>query len=335
MLLEVKNLQVEFTTRKGKYKSVDGVDFSLDQGKTLGLVGESGSGKSVTATSLLGLLGDNGRIVDGEALFQSDEGEIDLTKATQARLYKVRGNQISFIFQEPMTALNPVLTVGKQLAEPFILHQGASRRRATEGARQMLKKVQLDPDRTIKSYPHQLSGGMRQRVIIAMALACKPKILIADEPTTALDVTVQAEILRLMKDLQRESGAAILFISHDLRIVRQISDEIAVMYAGQIVERIPAPLLFQSDGFSHPYTEGLIASAPSGKKAGETLYSVKGSPPSPWQLPKGCRFAPRCPFAKSPCVESLPPLRRVAEAHAVRCYYPEVSRCQFYSPSTT
>ncbi len=321
-LLEVNRLHIRFRTRKGLVRAVNDVSFALDEGKTLALVGESGSGKSVTATGILRLLDDNGDIESGEIRFHTEEGTLDLATLSKEKLYGVRGNQISMIFQEPMTALNPVFTVGRQLREPFLLHRKLGKKQAQENALAMLKSVKISsPERVMKSYPHTLSGGMRQRVMIAMALACRPKLLIADEPTTALDVTIQAEILRLMRELQRENGAAILFITHDLAIVRQIADDVAVLYCGQVVERAPAPFVFTSDGFSHPYTEGLLASAPSGKEAGKPLPCIAGSVPSPLRLPKGCAFAPRCPYATQRCVEEAPALAEVKAGHFVRCFY--------------
>ncbi len=227
-----------------------------------------------------------------------------------------------------MTALNPVFTIKRQLCEPFLLHRNASKKEAEAGALKILEEVQISSaERVLKSYAHELSGGMRQRVMIAMALACHPKILIADEPTTALDVTIQAQILELMKGLQRENNTAILFITHDLGVIGEMADDVAVMYCGQVVERIPAPLLFRSDGYRHPYTEGLIASAPVGKKAGEPLPFIKGNVPSPLSFPKGCKFSPRCPYCQTRCEEEEPPLLEVAENHLVRCFYPnEVKR---------
>ncbi len=245
-VLEVKNLHTFFRTRKGVVKAVNDVSFSLERGKTLGLVGESGSGKSVTAMSVLRLLDDNGYIDGGEILFDCEGEVLDLATLPKEKMYAVRGNEISVIFQEPMTALNPVFTIKRQLCEPFLLHRGASKKEAAAEALKMLEKVQVSgAERVLKSYAHQLSGGMRQRVMIAMALACRPKILIADEPTTALDVTIQAQILRLMKELQRENDAAILFITHDLGVIREMADDVAVMYCGQVVERVPAPHRFQ------------------------------------------------------------------------------------------
>ncbi len=326
-LLEVKNLRVSFRTRKGIVNAVNDVSFSLEKGKTLGIVGESGSGKSVTAMSALRLLDENGFIENGQILFSAEEGELDLATLSKEKMYSVRGNQISMIFQEPMTALNPVFTVEKQLAEPFILHKKANKKEARAGALAMLREVQIpNPEEILKSYAHQLSGGMRQRVMIAMALACRPKILIADEPTTALDVTIQAQILRLMKELQKENGAAILFITHDLGVIREMADDVAVMYCGQVVERVPAPLVFRTDGYSHPYTEGLLASAPSGKKKGERLESIVGNVPHPLRLSEGCKFSPRCKYCQARCVEEEPALVEWTGGHFVRCFYAEEER---------
>ncbi|MBP3423199.1 MAG: ABC transporter ATP-binding protein [Clostridia bacterium] len=326
-LLEVKNLHTFFKTRKGIVKAVNDVSFTLDEGKTLGIVGESGSGKSITAMSILRLLDENGYIESGEILF-NDEGELlDLATLPKEKMYSVRGNKISVIFQEPMTALNPVFTVERQLSEPFRIHRKLTKREASEGALSMLKEVRIpNAERVLKSYAHQLSGGMRQRVMIAMALACKPKILIADEPTTALDVTIQAQILQLMKELQKENGTAILFITHDLGVINEMADDVAVMYCGQVVERVPAPAVFSSDGYSHPYTEGLLRSAPSGKKAGERLESIMGNVPHPLQLPKGCKFSPRCKYCTEKCVKEEPPLFKVNDNHFVRCFYAEETR---------
>ncbi len=322
MLLEVKNLHAYFHTRKGTVKAVNDVSFTLEEGKTLGIVGESGSGKSVTAMSVLRLLDDNGYIAEGEILFEGEGGAVDLATLPSEKMYGVRGNQISVIFQEPMTALNPVFTVEKQLTEPFLLHQNADKKKAREGALKMLQRVRVaGAEQVMKSYPHQLSGGMRQRVMIAMALACRPKILIADEPTTALDVTIQAQILQLMKGLQEENRTAILFITHDLGIIREMADDVAVMYCGQVVERVPAPLVFRSNGYSHPYTKGLLNSAPSKKYAGKPLPMIAGSVPHPLRLPKGCKFSPRCPFAGEKCREEEPRLEEVEAGHFVRCFY--------------
>ncbi len=323
-LLEVNDLQVHFHTRKGVVKAVNGVSFCMEEGKTLGIVGESGSGKSVTAMSLLRLLDGNGYIEGGEIWFDGEGGRQNLATLPKEKMYSIRGNQISVIFQEPMTALNPVFSIGRQLSEPFLLHQMASKKGARERGLSMLGEVGIsDAERVWKGYPHQLSGGMRQRVMIAMALACRPKILIADEPTTALDVTIQAQILRLMKGLQKSNQTAILFITHDLGVIRQMADDVAVMYCGQVVERAPAPVLFSGDGYSHPYTEGLLSSIPSAKNAGKRLPSISGNVPHPLRLPTGCKFSPRCPYRQERCKREEPALMEVATEHFVRCFYPQ------------
>lgn len=322
-LLKVDNLQVCFRTRKGVSRAVDGASFSLEAGKTLALVGESGSGKSVTAMSILRLLDENGYIDGGEIFFRCGEETLDLAKAPLDQLYGIRGDRISMIFQEPMTALNPVLTIGRQLSEPFLIHRNMSKKEAWEAAVDILRSVRIpNAEEMMKSYAHRFSGGMRQRVMIAMALACRPDVLIADEPTTALDVTIQAQILKLMQDLQQENGTAILFITHDLGVVREIADDVAVMYCGQVVERVPAPVIFGENRYSHPYTEGLLTSAPSGKKAKKRLDSIPGHVPSPFEMPKGCRFAPRCKYCTEKCAE-MPPLFDVGDGQAVRCFYPD------------
>ena len=325
-LLEVNNLHTYFKTRKGTVKAVNDVSFTLDEGKTLGIVGESGSGKSVTAMSVLRLLEENGYIASGEILFTESGETLDLASLPKEKMYSIRGNKISVIFQEPMTALNPVFTIERQLSEPFLIHRGLTKKQARAEGLKMLNEVRIpNAERVLKSYAHQLSGGMRQRVMIAMALACRPKILIADEPTTALDVTIQAQILRLMKDLQRENGTAILFITHDLGVINEVADDVAVMYCGQVVERVPAHVIFNSDGYSHPYTEGLLLSAPSGKNAGKRLESIQGNVPHPLRLPKGCKFSPRCKYCTQKCVDSEPSLFEVNEGHFVRCFYAERS----------
>lgn len=321
-LLEVKKLHTYFKTRKGIIKAVNDVSFCLEEGKTLGIVGESGSGKSITAMSILRLLDENGYIAEGEILFNEEGETLNLATLPKEKMYSVRGNKISVIFQEPMTALNPVFTIERQLAEPFLIHQALTKKQARLEAFRMLKEVRIpNAERVLKSYAHQLSGGMRQRVIIAMALACRPKILIADEPTTALDVTIQAQILRLMQDLQKENGTAILFITHDLGVINEMADDVAVMYCGQVVERVPAPTVFSTDGYSHPYTEGLLRSSPSGKKRGEALDTIPGNVPHPLHLPKGCKFAPRCRYCQEKCQEEEPALFEVKEGHFVRCFY--------------
>ncbi len=319
-MLEVKNLHTYFKTRKGIVKAVNDVSYVLEPGKTVGIVGESGSGKSVSAMSILRLLDANGYIAEGEVLF---EGR-DLTKLSQQEMYEIRGNKISVIFQEPMTSLNPVFTVKRQLSEPFMIHQGMNKKEAAEKALEMLYAVQIpNPEQVLRQYPHQLSGGMRQRVMIAMALACKPKILIADEPTTALDVTIQAQILRLMNDLQRDNGTAIIFITHDLGVINEMADDVVVMYCGQVVEQTSARTIFTDPEFSHPYTEGLMTSIPRLDSVGQRLEPIPGVVPHPLALPKGCKFAPRCKYCTQRCLDEEPPLTEVAPGQKIRCFYPE------------
>ncbi len=319
-LLEVKDLHTFFRTKKGIVKAVNGVSYSVDEGRTIGIVGESGSGKSVEAMSILRLLDENGWIDSGEILF---DGE-DITKISVNDMCKIRGNKISVIFQEPMTSLNPVFNVKRQLCEPFMIHQGMKKKEATKKALEMLEAVQIpNPAAVLKQYPHQLSGGMRQRVMIAMALACKPKILIADEPTTALDVTIQAQILHLMNELQRENGTSIIFITHDLGVINEMADDVVVMYCGQVVEQAPASVIFTDCKQSHPYTEGLMNSIPRIDGEKNKLEPIPGVVPHPLALPKGCKFAPRCKYCTQKCVEEEPELIEVAPGQKVRCFYPE------------
>ena len=319
-LLEVKHLHTFFTTKKGIVKAVNDVSYELESGKTIGIVGESGSGKSVSAMSILQLLDGNGYIDSGEILL---EGK-DLTKFTLKQMYNVRGNDISVIFQEPMTSLNPVFSVDRQLSEPFMIHQGMNKKEAHEHALQMLYDVQIpNPEVVIKQYPHQLSGGMRQRVMIAMALACKPKILIADEPTTALDVTIQAQILKLMNDLKHSKGTAIIFITHDLGVINEMADDVAVMYCGQVVEHAPVDVIFQGSGeYSHPYTEGLMLSIPRLENESDRLDPIPGVVPHPLALPKGCKFGPRCKYCTQKCIDEEPELVNVKPNQKIRCFYP-------------
>lgn len=319
-LLELRDLHTYFTTRRGIVKAVNGVSYSVDAGRTLGVVGESGSGKSVSAMSILQLLDGNGYIESGEIFFKGQ----DLTKFTREQMYKVRGNEISVIFQEPMTSLNPVFMVNQQISESFIVHQGMSKREAARESIEMLKSVKIpNPEDVAKQYPHQLSGGMRQRVMIAMALACKPNLLIADEPTTALDVTIQAQILRLMNDLKAEKGTSILFITHDLGVINQMADDVAVMYCGQVVEMAPVQTIFGKNEFSHPYTEGLMTSIPRlDTPADQRLDAIPGAVPHPLDLPKGCKFAPRCKYATERCQEEEPPMLEVSPVQHIRCFYP-------------
>ena len=318
-LLEVKNLHTYFKTKKGIVKAVNDVSYSLEPGKTIGIVGESGSGKSVSAMSILQLLDANGYIAGGEVLF---EGK-DLTKLSLNEMYQIRGNAISVIFQEPMTSLNPVFTVDRQLSEPFIIHQGKTKKEAHELALKMLADVQIpNPEAVIRQYPHQLSGGMRQRVMIAMALACRPKILIADEPTTALDVTIQAQILRLMNELQEEKGTSIIFITHDLGVINEMADDVAVMYCGQVVEKASARTIFSDCRMSHPYTEGLMYSIPR-LDSKDKIEPIPGVVPHPLALPKGCKFAPRCKYCTKKCMEEEPELKDMGNGQLIRCFYPE------------
>ena len=319
-LLEVKNLHTYFKTRKGTVKAVNDVSYVLEPGKTVGIVGESGSGKSVSAMSILQLLDGNGYIAEGEVIF---EGR-DLTKLSQQEMYEIRGNKISVIFQEPMTSLNPVFTIKKQLSEPFMIHQGMNKKEAEEKALEMLAAVQIpNPEAVLRQYPHQLSGGMRQRVMIAMALACRPKILIADEPTTALDVTIQAQILRLMNDLQRDNGTAIIFITHDLGVINEMADDVVVMYCGQVVEKTSAKVIFTDCPTSHPYTEGLMHSIPRMDNITHKLEPIPGAVPHPLALPKGCKFAPRCKYATQKCLDMEPALEEVTPGQMIRCHYPQ------------
>ncbi|MBP1587643.1 MAG: ABC transporter ATP-binding protein [Clostridia bacterium] len=319
-LLEIKNLHTYFKTRKGIVKAVNDVSYKLEEKRTIGIVGESGSGKSVSAMSILQLLDGNGYIASGEVIF---EGK-DLTGLSQKEMYDVRGNKISVIFQEPMTSLNPVFSVKKQLSEPFMIHQNMSRKEAEKHALDMLYQVQIpNPEAVLKQYPHQLSGGMRQRVMIAMALACRPKILIADEPTTALDVTIQAQILKLMNDLQEENGTSIIFITHDLGVINEMADDVVVMYCGQVVEQAPASVIFADCEQSHPYTEGLMFSIPRLENITQKLEPIPGTVPHPLALPKGCKFAPRCKYATQKCLEEEPDLIEVTPGQKVRCFYPE------------
>lgn len=319
-LLEVKHLHTFFKTRKGIVKAVNDVSYSLEQGRTIGIVGESGSGKSVSAMSILRLLDGNGYIDSGEVIF---EGQ-DLTKLKIDELYKIRGDKISVIFQEPMTSLNPVFTIKKQIAEPFIIHRGMKKKQAEQEVIKMLEAVQIpNPEAVARQYPHQLSGGMRQRVMIAMALACRPKILIADEPTTALDVTIQAQILRLMNDLQRENGTSIIFITHDLGVINEMADDVVVMYCGQVVEQSSARVIFTDCKYSHPYTEGLMYSIPRLEDMSKRLEPIPGAVPHPLALPKGCKFAPRCKYCTQKCVDEEPSLQEIVSGQFIRCFYPE------------
>ncbi len=317
-LLEVENLAVSFTTEAGRFRVVDDVSFSLTSGQTLGLVGESGCGKSVTALSLLGLLPrPAGEVVGGRALFQGQ----DLLTLTAEQRYRIRGNKIAMIFQEPMTALNPVHTVGRQLMEVYRLHRPElGKREQKQAAAEMLRQVGIpEAEARLKAYPHQLSGGMRQRVMIAMALACEPDLLICDEPTTALDVTIQAQILHLIRELQQRTGMAVLFITHDLGVVAQICDQVLVMYAGRSAEQADVFTLFERP--VHPYTKGLLSAIPRLDQPGKTeLATIRGQVPSLEEQQEGCRFANRCPYMTERC-QRQPAMERVEEAHHVWCHH--------------
>lgn len=317
IVLQVKNLKTHFTTSKGVAKAVDGVDFTLHKGETLGIVGESGCGKSITSLSLLRLIpSPPGKIVEGEILLNNK----DIVHMKEEELRKVRGNQISMIFQEPMTSLNPIIPVGEQIAETIRLHQRLPRKQAWQKAVDLLEMVGLpSPEKRARQEPFQLSGGMRQRVMIAMALACTPEVLIADEPTTALDVTIQAQILELMKDLQRQIGMSIIFITHDLGVVSEVCDQVAVMYAGQVVEHRNAKDLFKTP--LHPYTQGLLGSLPNIHENQQELQTIEGSVPSPYDYPVGCRFADRCPHAREICRAEAPVLMETKDSETkVRCF---------------
>ena len=314
--LVVEGLKTSFYTDDGIVRSVDGVDFVVPKGKTLGLVGESGCGKSITALSILQLIPTPpGKIEAGKIIFQGK----DLLTLSEKELQKIRGNRISMIFQEPMTSLNPVFTVGNQLAEAVKLHQGLDDKAAMNKAIEMLQLVGIpSPDKRVEQYPFELSGGMRQRVMIAMALSCKPDLLIADEPTTALDVTIQAQILDLLKKLQQEMGTSIIMITHDLGVVAETCDQVAVMYAGKIVEYGSADDLLM--GPKHPYTEGLLKSSPRIGEAQERLDAIEGFVPSPYAMPPGCAFAPRCPYKMEICDEAMPNLLDIGDGRLLRCW---------------
>lgn len=327
IILQVNDLRTYFFLENATVRAVDGVTFSLKRGSVLGLVGESGCGKSITAMSIMRLVKwPPGKIVGGEILlYRNGSAPIDLTKleANGPEMREIRGGEIAMVFQEPMTSLNPLFSIGDQIAEAIMIHQHVGRREAMERALEMLRKVQIaDPERRLKEYPHQLSGGMRQRVMIAMALSCNPSILIADEPTTALDVTVQAQILDLMRDLQRDFGSSIIMITHNLGVVSQMADYVAVMYLGKIVEYARVRDLFHNP--LHPYTEGLLNSVPVlGRKGQKILVPIEGMVPSPTEEIPGCAFAPRCPKAMDICTEQRPMLVEAQPEHIVACWlYP-------------
>lgn len=313
-VLEIRNLKSYFFTERGVAPAVDGVDIDIPKGKIVGLVGESGCGKSMTARSIMGLIKYPGRIVDGHIMF----GEQDLARMKERELRRICGEDITMIFQEPMTSLNPVLRVGRQVEETILVHdKSVSKAKAKEMTIEMFRKVGIpEPEKRYHAYPHQLSGGLRQRVIIAMAMICKPKLIIADEPTTALDVTIEAQILRLMKQLRDETGTSVLIITHNLGVVAEICDEVYVMYSGRIVEHAETFELF--DHPTHPYTQGLLSSIPRIGANPERLHTIPGVVPRLLHLPKGCTFSNRCEFACEECRSAMPELR--GEEHSVRCW---------------
>lgn len=315
-ILIVRGLKTYFYTEDGVVKAVDGVDFDVYEGETLGIVGESGCGKSVTALSILRILDEKGRIADGQVLLDG----VDLTKIDEQDMRKIRGKDIAMIFQEPMVALNPVFTIGEQIMEAIVLHQKLDEKTARSLAVDLLRKVGIpEPEKRVDQYPHELSGGMRQRAMIAMALSCKPKVLIADEPTTALDVTIQAQIMELMKQLQREYGMAIILITHDLGLIAENADRVVVMYAGKVVEYAYAKTLFNDP--KHPYTWGLLNAIPRLDIEQNRLYNIPGVVPDPLHFPTGCKFHPRCEFKEDRCTIEEPQLIKVGENHLVRCFF--------------
>jgi peptide/nickel transport system ATP-binding protein len=315
MLLQVRDLRTYFDTLDGTVKAVDGVNLEIGSGRTLGLVGESGCGKSITALSIMRLIERPGRIVSGTVLFEG----VDLLKLSEAEMRDIRGNAISMIFQEPMTSLNPVFTCGSQIAEAIRLHEDVGSREANERAVEMLRQVGIpDPERRANQYPHELSGGMRQRVMIAMALSTYPQLLIADEPTTALDVTIQAQILELMKSLREQRQMAIMLITHDLAVIAEMADDVTVMYAGQVVEHSDVYTVFERP--HHPYTRGLLGSIPRLGERRRRLQTIEGVVPNPLNLPPGCLFARRCPYRMPICSQTSPPLQEVGPGQVSRCW---------------
>jgi oligopeptide/dipeptide ABC transporter ATP-binding protein len=322
-LIEVTGLKTYFYTEDGVVKAVDGVDFTIQKEKTLGVVGESGCGKSQTALSIMGLIPTPpGKIANGTIKYYRNGSQpIDLVKLDpKGREYRaIRGNEIAMIFQEPMTSLNPVYTVGDQIMEAIILHQKVNKKEARDRAIAMLKSVGIPlPEQRVDEYPHQLSGGMRQRVMIAMALSCNPQLLVADEPTTALDVTIQAQILELVKNLQKEFHTAVMMITHNLGVIAETADDVIVMYMGKVAEQAPVNAVFHDP--LHPYTQGLMESIPALTKKKERLKPIKGVVPDPYNLPKGCPFEPRCPHAMDICREQMPPLKEYKPNHKAACW---------------
>lgn len=319
-ILDVKNLKINFHTYAGDVKAIRDVSFHLDKGETLAIVGESGSGKSVTTKSLMGLLANNAEVVGGSIMYRGE----DLLKKTEKEMQEIRGKDIAMIFQDPMTSLDPTMKIGRQIAEPLMIHKNVDKKKAWAQALEILKLVGIaDAEERINDYPHQFSGGQRQRIVIAIALVCYPEILIADEPTTALDVTIQAQILNLMKELQQKIETSIIFITHDLGVINEMADDVVVMYCGQVVEQAAARTIFSHDcPASHPYTEGLMHSIPRMDSVGTKLKPIPGVVPHPLALPKGCKFAPRCKYATQRCLEEEPALSEVLPGQKIRCFYP-------------
>ncbi|GHE51053.1 ABC transporter ATP-binding protein [Streptomyces cellulosae] len=317
MLLEVRDLHVEFRTRDGVAKAVNGVTYGVDEGETLAVLGESGSGKSVTAQAVMGILDTPpGRITGGEVMFQGR----DLLKLKEEERRRIRGAEMAMIFQDALSALNPVITVGDQLAEMFTVHRGMSRKDARVKAVELMDRVRIPAARErVRQYPHQFSGGMRQRIMIAMAIALEPALIIADEPTTALDVTVQAQVMELLAELQREYRMGLILITHDLGVVADVADRIAVMYAGRIVESAPVHDIYKAP--AHPYTRGLLDSIPRLDHKGRELYAIKGLPPNLTRIPPGCPFHPRCPLARDVCTTDDPPLYEVSGTRGSACHF--------------
>ncbi|MBT2448048.1 ABC transporter ATP-binding protein [Streptomyces sp. ISL-43] len=317
MLLEVRDLHVEFKTRDGVAKAVNGVDYSVDEGETLAVLGESGSGKSVTAQAVMGILDmPPGRIAGGEILFKGK----DLLKMKEEERRKIRGAEMAMIFQDALSSLNPVLSVGAQLGEMYEVHRGMSRKDARAKAVELMDRVKIPAAKErVGDYPHQFSGGMRQRIMIAMAMALEPSLIIADEPTTALDVTVQAQVMDLLAELQRELNMGLILITHDLGVVADVADKIAVMYAGRIVESAPVHEIYAAP--AHPYTRGLLDSIPRLDQKGQELYAIKGLPPNLLAIPPGCAFNPRCPMAQAVCRTDVPPLAEVEPDRASACFF--------------
>ena len=315
-ILEIKDLCVEFQTVEGTVHAVDHLNYTLHKGEKLGIVGESGSGKSVSSLGMMQLIPNPpGRITGGEILYHGK----DLVKASEKEMQKIRGNEISMIFQEPMTSLNPIIKCGKQIAESLRLHRGMKKKEAMEEAVRMMRAVGIaNPEVRAHEYPHQMSGGMRQRVMIAMALACQPQILIADEPTTALDVTIQAQILDLIRELNESMGTSVVFITHDLGVVSELCDTVIVMYTGHIVEQAPVKELFESP--KHPYTKGLLNAIPKITREWNPLETIEGMVPNPTERIEGCSFSPRCPYATDQCRKAEPPMAELSDGRLVRCW---------------